>query len=69
MLTAIDTRAFVDEDDDQGAFDLTSAYTLLSGHLWKAKGVRQFCLMSETMEMMLRAKVGTCLEISMNELT
>ena len=49
-----------DEDTEQesrNGFDLSEAYSILCGNLWKVSGVRQFCVISETLELMLRTKV------------
>ncbi|KAH6672915.1 Urb2/Npa2 family-domain-containing protein [Halenospora varia] len=45
-----------DKDFENQPFDLSFAYSALCGHLWKATDLRQFCLISETMELMLRTK-------------
>lgn len=56
-----DTRRPQTEDGDDREFenqpfDLSSAYSALCGHLWKTTSLRQFCLLSEIMELMLRTK-------------
>jgi len=45
------------EQEGRKEFDLSEAYSILCGKLWKVSGVRQFCVISETLELMLRAKV------------
>jgi len=47
------------EEQDENKLDLSMAYSILGGHLWKATDIRQFCSISETMELMLRNKVKT----------
>jgi nucleolar pre-ribosomal-associated protein 2 len=48
-----------EEKEKEGGtgFDLSEAYSILCGNLWKVSGVRQFCVISETLELMLRTKV------------
>jgi nucleolar pre-ribosomal-associated protein 2 len=47
-----------DEEKEDGAgFDLSEAYSILCGNSWKVSGVRQFCVISETLQLMLRTKV------------
>lgn len=46
-----------DEKESEGGFDLSEAYSILCGNLWKVSGIRQFCIISETLELMLRTKV------------
>ncbi|KAF4636308.1 hypothetical protein G7Y89_g1788 [Cudoniella acicularis] len=56
-LSDLDVRNSHEEEDDQdNALDLSMVYSVLCGHLYKATSLRQFCLMSETMELMLRTK-------------
>ncbi|KAG9239698.1 Urb2/Npa2 family-domain-containing protein [Amylocarpus encephaloides] len=49
-----------EEGDEEDELNLSIVYTGICGKLWKSKELRQFCLTSETMEMMLRTK-GRCL--------
>jgi nucleolar pre-ribosomal-associated protein 2 len=44
--------------NDTEEFDLTEAYSILCGQLWKSCGVRQFCIIAETLQLMLRTKVS-----------
>jgi len=46
-----------DEKESESGFDLSEAYSILCGNLWKVSGIRQFCIISETLELMLRTKV------------
>lgn len=48
-----------DEKEDGDGFDLSEAYSILCSNLWKVPGVRQFCVISETLELMLRTKVNS----------
>ncbi|TVY34122.1 Nucleolar pre-ribosomal-associated protein [Lachnellula occidentalis] len=45
-----------DEGEDENKLDLSMAYSILCGHLWKATEIRLFCIISEMMELMLRTK-------------
>jgi nucleolar pre-ribosomal-associated protein 2 len=49
-----------DEKYDGEGFNLSEAYSILCGNLWKVSGIRQFCVISETLELMLRTKVSQC---------
>jgi nucleolar pre-ribosomal-associated protein 2 len=61
-----DTRKPTEDEEQQedsetnieDGFDLSEAYSILCGNLWKATGVRQFCIISETLELMIRTKVN-----------
>ncbi len=65
IISIEDTRKSVEGEDqneeketeDGTGFDLSEAYSILCGNLWKVSGVRQFCVISETLELMLRTKV------------
>jgi nucleolar pre-ribosomal-associated protein 2 len=54
---------------DTEEFDLTEAYSILCGQLWKFSGVRQFCIIAETLQLMLRTKVSPCQVFSNCRLT
>jgi nucleolar pre-ribosomal-associated protein 2 len=45
-----------DEKESENGFDLSEAYSILSSYFWKVSGIRQFCIISETLELMLRTK-------------
>lgn len=47
-----------DETNTGDEFNLSEAYSILCGSLWKVSGIRQFCIISETLELMLRTKVS-----------
>jgi nucleolar pre-ribosomal-associated protein 2 len=47
------------ENTLENGFDLSEAYSILCGNLWKVVGIRQFCIISETLELMLRTKVNS----------
>jgi nucleolar pre-ribosomal-associated protein 2 len=49
----------VNEKENEGCLDLSEAYSILCGNLWKVSGVRQFCIISETLELMLRTMVDS----------
>jgi nucleolar pre-ribosomal-associated protein 2 len=49
----------VNEKENERYFDLSEAYSILCGNLWKVSGVRQFCVISETLELMLRTMVNS----------
>lgn len=53
-----------DEKENESGFDLSEAYSILCGNLWKVSGIRQFCVISETLELMLRTKVISLLFFS-----
>jgi hypothetical protein len=46
-------------DDGDDPFDLSTVYSLLCEQVRKSTGIRQFLLITEIMEMMLRTKVRT----------
>ncbi|KAE8452486.1 hypothetical protein EG329_000388 [Mollisiaceae sp. DMI_Dod_QoI] len=46
-----------------GGFTLSSAFTILAEHLPKVIEIRQFCLISETLELMLKTKAATLASI------
>jgi nucleolar pre-ribosomal-associated protein 2 len=46
-----------EEKEDGEGFDLSEAYSILCGNLWKVSGVRQFAAISEILDLMLRTKV------------
>jgi nucleolar pre-ribosomal-associated protein 2 len=54
---------------DSEEFDLMEAYSILCGQLWKSSGVRQFCIIAETLQLMLRTKVSPCQVFSHCRLT
>jgi hypothetical protein len=56
MLIALDSKPSAEEIDED-LFDLSSAYDGLCGRIWRAGGYRQFALIGEIMEVMLRTKV------------
>lgn len=64
-----DSDSDSDSDDDEEPFDLSTAYSLLSAQLWKAKGVRELCLISGLLELMLRTKVSITFELIQTCLT
>jgi nucleolar pre-ribosomal-associated protein 2 len=47
-----------DETNTGDEFTLSEAYSILCGNLWKVSGIRQFCIISETLELMLQTKVS-----------
>ncbi|CAG8960652.1 hypothetical protein HYFRA_00013530 [Hymenoscyphus fraxineus] len=51
-----DTRRPSDDDDEIDSFDMSTAYSILCANMWKVKDLRQFSLISEIMELMLRTK-------------
>jgi len=53
-LTTSDTG----KSEDEEAFDLSEAYSILCGQLWKNTSFVQFCIISETLELMLKTKVS-----------
>lgn len=53
----LDARRSSEEDEGADPFDLSMAYSKLCDQLREASSVRQFLLISEIMEMMLRTKV------------
>lgn len=56
-LMILDARRTMDDGED--TFDLSAVYSLLCEQLRKSTGARQFLLITEIMEMMLRTKVRT----------
>jgi nucleolar pre-ribosomal-associated protein 2 len=54
-LTTSDTG----KPEDEEAFDLSEVYSILCGQLWKSTSFIQFCIISETLELMLKIKVRT----------
>lgn len=52
----IDSRKHTDASEAP-EYDLSAAYSKLTDHMWKATSFRQFSLITEIMEIMLRTKV------------
>jgi nucleolar pre-ribosomal-associated protein 2 len=64
IISMEDTRKAAEEEENEDnkkedgvGLDLSEAYSILCSTLWKASGVRQFCVISETLELMLKTKV------------
>lgn len=45
------------EENNEDSFDLSEAYSMLCGQLWKTTGVVPFSIISETLQLMLQTKV------------
>jgi nucleolar pre-ribosomal-associated protein 2 len=66
IVSIEDTRKSKEEEDNKeddetntgDEFTLSEAYSILCGNLWKVSGIRQFCIISETLELMLQTKVS-----------
>ncbi|RFU34601.1 hypothetical protein B7463_g1738, partial [Scytalidium lignicola] len=55
IVSCQDTRRSNDASEDV-EYDLSVTYSQLCSHMWKTTSIRQFCLITEIMEMMLRTK-------------
>jgi nucleolar pre-ribosomal-associated protein 2 len=64
IVSMEDTRKAAEEEENEddkkeagAGLDLSEAYSILCSTLWKVSGIRQFCIISETLELMLKTKV------------
>jgi nucleolar pre-ribosomal-associated protein 2 len=49
------------EENEEELFDLSQAYSMLCGHLWKTNSIVQFSIISETLQLMLHTKASSVL--------